>query len=126
MSEATFIPSNSEKAKAWAVHAFTATGAVWGLLALFAAINLQWQMVFVWMVVGVFVDAVDGFFARRANVKKVLPEFDGALLDNVIDYFHLCAATRCNDLSTSDPDAKYWLGNCRSRHHGDDFRLSIL
>jgi len=87
MSEMAISPTNGDKIKAWAVHAFTATGAVWGLLALFAAINQQWQMVFIWMIVGVFVDAVDGFFARRANVKKVLPEFDGALLDNVIDYF---------------------------------------
>lgn len=87
MSEMAMRPTSGEKMKAWAVHAFTATGAVWGLLALFAAINQQWQMVFIWMVVGVFVDAVDGYFARQANVKKVLPEFDGALLDNVIDYF---------------------------------------
>lgn len=87
MSEMAMTPTSGEKMRAWAVHAFTATGAVWGLLALFAAVNQQWQMVFVWMIVGVFVDAVDGFFARRANVKKVLPDFDGALLDNVIDYF---------------------------------------
>ncbi|MEM9776708.1 MAG: CDP-alcohol phosphatidyltransferase family protein [Chloroflexota bacterium] len=76
-----------DKVKAWSVHAFTATGGFWGLLGLYAAVNQDWRMVFFWMIVATFVDAVDGYFARLANVKKVIPHFDGALLDNIIDYF---------------------------------------
>ena len=87
MSKATSVGTLGEKALAWSAHALTATGTVWGLLALFAAINQQWQMTFVWMIIGVFVDAVDGFYARLVNVKKFTPHFDGALLDNVIDFF---------------------------------------
>lgn len=75
-----------QKAKAWGVHAFTATGAIWGLFGLIAVIEQAWQIAFVWMLVAIVVDSVDGFFARRASVKEVLPDFDGALLDNIIDY----------------------------------------
>ncbi len=87
MTEATVTYTNGEKAKAWAVHWFTATGAFFGMLSLFAAINLDWRMCFIWMFVSIIVDAIDGTFARWANVKKVVPGFDGAMLDNIIDFF---------------------------------------
>ena len=73
---------------AWSVHLFTATGAVWGMLALVAIFNDLWSLAFVWMGVALFVDAFDGTLARAARVKCVLPEFDGALLDNMIDYLN--------------------------------------
>jgi phosphatidylcholine synthase len=34
----------------------------------------------------VIIDAVDGTFARLVDVKAVLPNFDGTLLDNLVDY----------------------------------------
>lgn len=83
----TIEPSNREKILAWSVHAFTATGVVWGFLGVLAVINAEWKLAFFWMLVATFVDGVDGMLARRFRVKGVLPEFDGALLDNIIDYF---------------------------------------
>jgi phosphatidylcholine synthase len=80
-------PTNREKIKAWSVHIFTATGVLWGFLGLLAVINEQWKLAFFWMIVATFVDGIDGVFARRFRVKRVLPNFDGALLDNIIDYF---------------------------------------
>jgi phosphatidylcholine synthase len=38
------------------------------------------------MVAATFVDASDGVLARVARVKEVLPEFDGARLDDIVDY----------------------------------------
>ncbi|MFO7539773.1 MAG: CDP-alcohol phosphatidyltransferase family protein [Chloroflexota bacterium] len=72
--------------RAWSVHLFTATGAVWGLMAIIAVIQHQWQAAFFWMGAAVVVDSVDGTLARRFEVKGMLPDFDGALLDNIIDY----------------------------------------
>lgn len=86
-SAMTIEPTNREKIMAWAVHAFTATGVVWGLLGTIAVFSEQWKLAFFWMFVATFVDGVDGMLARRFRVKGVLPEFDGALLDNIIDYF---------------------------------------
>jgi phosphatidylcholine synthase len=86
-STVTIEPTNREKIKAWGVHVFTATGVVWGFLSVLAVINAEWKLAFFWMLVATFVDGVDGVLARRFRVKGVLPQFDGALLDNIIDYF---------------------------------------
>ncbi len=69
---------------AWGVHLFTATGALWGLLAIMATVQHQWQAAFFWLALAV--DSLDGTLARRFKVKGLLPSFDGALLDNIIDY----------------------------------------
>jgi len=81
-------PSIVNKAMAWSAHLLTATGAVWGLLAILAISNQQWLLAFAWMAVSVFVDSFDGLWARRVSVKRVLPNFDGALLDNMIDFLN--------------------------------------
>lgn len=71
---------------AWGVHLFTATGALWGLLAIMATVQHQWQAAFFWLALAALVDSLDGTLARRFKVKGLLPGFDGALLDNIIDY----------------------------------------
>lgn len=75
-------------AKTWAllVHLFTATGAVWAMLAMLAAVDRDWSMMFLWLVVALLVDGLDGPMARKAQVKKYAPVFDGVLLDLIIDY----------------------------------------
>ena len=71
---------------AWLVHAFTATGAVLAYLALEAAVTGDVRAAFLWLSAATLVDAVDGGLARLARVKERTPQFDGALLDNIIDY----------------------------------------
>lgn len=68
------------------VHLFTATGAVWAMLALLEAVQGDWDMMFLWLVVALFVDGIDGPLARRFDVKSQMPIFDGVLLDLIIDY----------------------------------------
>jgi len=72
--------------KALLVHLFTATGAVWAMLAMLAAVDGKWNVMFMWLVVALFVDGVDGPLARKYMVKKYAPTFDGVLLDLIIDY----------------------------------------
>ena len=74
------------KALAWGVHLFTATGAVWGLLSLIAIHEHQWRVAFIWIAVSILVDSVDGSLARWLRIKEHTATFDGALLDNIIDY----------------------------------------
>ncbi|MCA9932629.1 MAG: CDP-diacylglycerol O-phosphatidyltransferase [Ardenticatenaceae bacterium] len=78
--------SRKQKGLAWGVHLFTASGAVMALLATFAIFEGRWQAAFGWMATAVMVDALDGTLARWLGVKGALPSFDGALLDNIIDY----------------------------------------
>lgn len=72
--------------KALAVHLLTATGAVFAMLAMLAAVDEKWALMFVWLVVAFGVDGIDGPLARKYNVKEYAPQFDGALLDMIIDY----------------------------------------
>ena len=74
------------KVKALAVHLLTATGAVFAMLAMLAAVNEKWDMMFVWLVVAFFVDGIDGPLARKYDVKTNAATFDGVLLDLIIDY----------------------------------------
>jgi phosphatidylcholine synthase len=75
-----------QRAAAWAVHAYTATGAVFALLFLLAAVDGDLRAAFLWSTGAMVVDGTDGTLARRARVKERVPEFDGALLDNIVDY----------------------------------------
>ncbi|SLN50125.1 CDP-alcohol phosphatidyltransferase family protein [Pseudooctadecabacter jejudonensis] len=72
--------------KALSVHWFTATGAVFAMLAMLEAINRDWSAMFVWLIVAFAVDGIDGPLARKYDVKTHAPQFDGVLLDLIIDY----------------------------------------
>ena len=71
---------------AFLAHLYTATGAVLAFLAAVAAIDGRYRTAFFWLAVQVVVDATDGVLARRARVGERLPWFDGAKLDDIIDY----------------------------------------
>ncbi len=72
--------------KAYSVHLLTATGAVFAMLAMLAAVEANWSLMYLWLVVAFAVDGVDGPLARRYEVKKNAPIYDGVLLDLIIDY----------------------------------------
>ncbi|MCG7493233.1 phosphatidylcholine/phosphatidylserine synthase [Thalassobius sp. Cn5-15] len=76
----------TQESKALSVHLLTATGAVFSMLAMLAAVELKWDLMFLWLVVAFAVDGIDGPLARKYNVKHYAPQFDGVLLDLIIDY----------------------------------------
>ena len=75
------------KIRAFAVHAFTASGAGVGLLALHAAWEREFATCFIWLALALLIDGVDGTLARFARVKEHAPHIDGDTLDNVVDFF---------------------------------------
>ncbi|WP_424940833.1 CDP-alcohol phosphatidyltransferase family protein [Aliiroseovarius sp. S253] len=72
--------------KALLVHLLTATGAVFAMLAMLAAVDEKWGLMFLWLVVAFIVDGIDGPLARRYHVKVNAPQYDGVLMDLIIDY----------------------------------------
>ncbi|MEP2783773.1 MAG: CDP-alcohol phosphatidyltransferase family protein [Pseudoruegeria sp.] len=74
------------KLRALSVHLLTATGAVFAMLAMLAAVEERWSLMFLWLVVAFAVDGIDGPLARRYDVKTNAPQYDGVLLDLIIDY----------------------------------------
>jgi len=72
--------------KALSVHHLTATGAVLSMFAMLAAVEEQWSLMFLWLVVALIVDGIDGPLARRYEVDKNFPIYDGELMDLIVDY----------------------------------------
>ena len=79
------MPS-SIAARAFAVHLFTAAGVALGFLALIAAFERRWTVMFWCLGAALFVDGIDGVFARRYRVAEVLPRWSGDTLDLVVDF----------------------------------------
>lgn len=77
---------SASEAKAWSVHAVTASGVILALLALLAVLDGRPQVCLLWLGAALLVDGLDGTLARKFDVKGVLPHFDGSTLDLVIDY----------------------------------------
>ena len=80
--------SQGRRLAGWLIHAFTASGAFLGLLSLLAIYQHRYLAAF-WLMIGtILIDAVDGFFARLVKIKQVVPEINGELLDNFVDFFN--------------------------------------
>ena len=79
---------DKDKIAAWAVHSFTASGAVLGFLALISIFNNDQVSAFLWLGLALLVDGLDGTIARKVDVTKIIPSIDGSTLDNLIDYLN--------------------------------------
>jgi phosphatidylcholine synthase len=69
-----------------AVHLYTASGSVLGLLIVLAAFEGETVAALWLMLATLFIDGTDGMLARRMRVKETIPWFDGARLDDIVDY----------------------------------------
>src|SRR4051794_11927701 len=79
-------PSLPSRLAAGAVHVYTASGSVLGLLIVVAAVQGR-VVTALWLgLAAMVVDGTDGMLARRLRVKELIPWFDGAGLDNIVDY----------------------------------------
>lgn len=70
----------------WAVHLFTTTGALAGMLALEAVYQGREKTAIFFLLLTQVIDGVDGPMARSCDVKTNVPKVDGYVLDLVIDY----------------------------------------
>ena len=82
-------------AAAWLVHLYTASGAFLAFLALTRVFYNQYREAFIWLAVAVVVDATDGLLARRADVARRTPNFNGAKLDDIVDYLTYVVVPAC-------------------------------
>jgi phosphatidylcholine synthase len=71
---------------AWFVHLYTASSAVLALLATRAIFEYRFRDAFFWLAATIIIDATDGVLARAARVSQRLPWFNGAKLDDIVDY----------------------------------------
>lgn len=100
-----------QRTAGWLIHAFTASGACVGLMSLLAIYQHNLLLALWLMSAAIAIDAVDGMFARMVNIKKAVPEVDGALLDNIIDFFNYTLVP-CFFLLVTDLLPDYWRVLC--------------
>lgn len=74
--------------RAWAVHFYTSLGLVLGYLALLAIFNDQPLQAAIYLGIAALIDGTDGLLARRCEVHRWTPNFDGRKLDDIIDYLN--------------------------------------
>ncbi len=87
MSIKSLTGNRQRQLAAWGVHLYTASGAIVGMFALYAAAEGRIRDAFGLLVVTMLIDATDGMLARRVRVREALPGFDGGMVDNVVDVF---------------------------------------
>lgn len=78
--------SVSQQILAWSVHLFTASGLLAGFMSILAINNEDWRTAMLWLFLALFIDGVDGTFARLFRVQEVLPGMDGKTIDYVVDF----------------------------------------
>lgn len=88
----TYVAEESRRLRAagWALHAYTASGTAIAFLALAAAVGGEEIAALWWLFLALLIDGTDGMLARRLRVKEVIPTFDGARLDDIVDYITYC------------------------------------
>ncbi|MEE6273690.1 CDP-alcohol phosphatidyltransferase family protein [Georgenia wangjunii] len=79
-------PARGLRAAGWAVHLYTASGTVLALLAIIAAVEGEAVRALWILLAALVIDGTDGMLARRLRVKETIPGFDGARLDDIVDY----------------------------------------
>lgn len=69
-----------------AVHLYTASGTVLAFLMVIAAFDGDAIRALWISLAALIIDGTDGMLARRLRVKETIPSFDGARLDDIVDY----------------------------------------
>ena len=76
------------RVRAWLVHLYTSFGLVSGFLSLAAIFSGDARAFFIYQGISLFIDATDGYFARRWKVKVWAPQVDGRKLDDITDFLN--------------------------------------
>lgn len=72
---------------AWGVHLYTISGGLFALYGLFEVLKGNVETGFILIIISQLIDGTDGLLARAVKVWDVLPNFDGVLIDHLIDIF---------------------------------------
>lgn len=74
--------------RSWLAHLYTATGLIAAFAAFLALLDGEARAVFLWQGAALFIDATDGPLARRWEVRRWTPSFNGRKLDDIVDYLN--------------------------------------
>ena len=76
----------SPTARGYLVHLYTTSTLLFVILAVQWILEGSYQLALLGMAITVLIDATDGALARKYRVAQTVPNIDGALLDNIVDF----------------------------------------
>ncbi len=79
---------NIYKLKAYLVHLLTGSGILMSFFSIISILNEDKLLTFLFLMIALFIDVIDGNLARKYNVKKFSPNMDGKMLDSIVDYIN--------------------------------------
>ena len=79
---------NIYKLKAYLVHLLTGAGILMSFFSIISILNDDKLLTFIFLIIALFIDVIDGNLARKYNVKKFSPNVDGKMLDSIVDYIN--------------------------------------
>ena len=80
-----------------------------------AAVEREWALMFLLLGVALFVDGIDGMFARRLDVAQRLPRWSGDTLDLVVDFLTYVFVPAYVVVGERPAAAPRWRSRCASR-----------
>jgi phosphatidylcholine synthase len=92
-----------------ALHLYTASGTAFGFLIVIAAFQGKVEQALWLALVALIIDGTDGMVARYLRVSETIPSFDGARLDDIVDYLTYAFAPMVL-LWTTDRLPSGWFG----------------
>ena len=79
---------NIYKLKAYLIHLLTGSGILMSFFSIISILNNDKLLTFLFLIIALFIDVIDGNLARKYNVKKFSPNVDGVMLDSIVDYIN--------------------------------------
>ena len=79
---------NFQKIPACLVPFFTGSGIIFSFMALVSVIEGYKLLTFMFLIIALLVDIVDGTLARKYKTEIIFPNIDGKTLDTIIDYIN--------------------------------------
>ena len=76
------------KIKAIFVHVLTGLGIFFSFFSMISILNENLLYALIFLLIALFIDIIDGSLARYFEVKRHLPNFDGRMLDSIIDFIN--------------------------------------
>tara|TARA_A200000113_G_C8853473_1_gene351023 strand:+ start:162 stop:893 length:732 start_codon:yes stop_codon:yes gene_type:complete len=74
--------------RAYLIHLLTGAGILMSFFSIISILNEDKLLTFLFLVIALFIDVIDGNLARKFNVKKFCPNVDGIMLDSIVDYIN--------------------------------------
>ncbi|HYO33488.1 MAG TPA: CDP-alcohol phosphatidyltransferase family protein [Nocardioidaceae bacterium] len=81
-----YVGSVRVRLAGFGVHVYTASGSVLALLIVVAAMDGEVIRALWLSLAALVIDGTDGMLARKLRVSETMPWFDGARLDDIVDY----------------------------------------